>query len=41
MACFSFSQNLSSKGKKNNEKKENEQPWTLTYTLVLQTMSFP
>jgi hypothetical protein len=43
---FSFSQNLNNKGKKNNKKKKkkkqrNEQPWTLTYILVLQMMSSP
>jgi hypothetical protein len=39
-----FSQNLSNKDKKNSEKKQkmkNEQPWTLTYTSVFQTMSSP
>jgi hypothetical protein len=33
---------LNNKGKKNNEKckkQKNEQPWTLAYTLILQTMS--
>jgi len=39
--CFSFSHNLSNKGKKIKSKKSNEQPWTLAYTLVLQTLSSP
>jgi hypothetical protein len=40
-----FLQNLSNKGKakqwKREKKQRNEQPWTLVYILVLQTMSFP
>jgi len=34
---------MKKKGKKNckKKKKKHEQPWTLIYTLVLQTMSFP
>jgi hypothetical protein len=38
---FSFSHNLSNKGKKIKSKKSNEQPWTLAYTLVLQALSSP
>jgi hypothetical protein len=47
--CLPFSQNLSNKGrkeivkmrqkKKQTNKQTNGQPWTLTYTLVLQTLS--
>jgi hypothetical protein len=40
IVCLPFSQNLSDNI--NIEKKQkNEQPWTLAYTLVFQTMSSP
>jgi hypothetical protein len=47
IACFPFSHNFSTKGlkkqwgKKKSKKQQNEQPWTLAYILVLQTMSSP